>query len=118
MNDDRMGRCDVRQPRRVTIYDVAERAGVSISTVSLAINSPHRVREATRARVLAAAGALGYRTGPPSPQGRAGIRIAVAAPFGSYPTYLRRLTGMLGRGGQFVAFARGALQRVDAHGRG
>lgn len=88
----------MRQPRRrVTIYDVAERAGVSISTVSLAINAPHRVRETTRARVLAAAGALGYRIGASSPQDRAGTRIAVAAPFSSYPTYLRRLTGMLVR---------------------
>ncbi|GAA3670942.1 LacI family DNA-binding transcriptional regulator [Microbacterium marinilacus] len=88
----------MRQPgRRVTIYDVAERAGVSISTVSLAVNSPHRVRESTRAQVLAAAGALGYRTEQAPPQRRAGTRIAVAAPFSSYPTYLRRLTGMLTR---------------------
>ncbi|MGD0054782.1 MAG: LacI family DNA-binding transcriptional regulator [Acidimicrobiales bacterium] len=37
-----------------TIYDVAKRAGVSIATVSRAINSLSSVRPATRAKVLAA----------------------------------------------------------------
>ena len=37
-----------------TIYDVAERAGVSIATVSRAINSLNSVRPATRAKVLQA----------------------------------------------------------------
>jgi DNA-binding LacI/PurR family transcriptional regulator len=82
---------------KVTIYTVAERAGVSISTVSLAINAPHRVSEATRARVVAAAGALGYRAGA-GPRGSAGgTRIAVAAPFSTYSTYFRRFSGMLVR---------------------
>jgi DNA-binding LacI/PurR family transcriptional regulator len=34
--------------KRATIYDVAGAAGVSISTVSLAINNPQRVNEVTR----------------------------------------------------------------------
>lgn len=80
---------------KVTIYTVAERAGVSISTVSLAINSPHRVSEATRARVVAAAGAVGYRSGNTLRQSSGGTRIAVAAPFSTYSTYFRRLAGML-----------------------
>ncbi len=80
---------------RITIYDVAERAGVSISTVSLAINSPHRVREDTRGRVIAAAGALGYRSGATANGANAGVRVAVAAPFSSYPSYFRRFAGML-----------------------
>lgn len=83
--------------RSVTIYDVAERASVSISTVSLAINAPHRVRAATRARVLAAASALGYRIGASDRQRRSGTRISVAAPFSTYPSYFRRLAGMLTR---------------------
>ena len=49
------------RPGTVTIYDVAARAGVSISTVSLVVNAPHRVTPATRERVVAAAMALGYR---------------------------------------------------------
>lgn len=43
-----------------TVYDVAERSGVSIATVSRVYRSPDSVRAATRERVLAAAGELGY----------------------------------------------------------
>jgi DNA-binding LacI/PurR family transcriptional regulator len=42
------------------VYDVAERAGVSIATVSFTFRQPERVREATRAAVLVAARELGY----------------------------------------------------------
>ena len=45
---------------RVTIYEVAERAGVSISTVSNVLNKPDRVSAATRQRVLAAVDGLGF----------------------------------------------------------
>ena len=83
------------RPGRVTIYDVAERAGVSISTVSLAVSAPHRVRPDTRERIVAAATALGYRMTAGRRVGAA--RIAVAAPFTTYPSYLRRLSGMLRR---------------------
>ncbi|WP_435747174.1 LacI family DNA-binding transcriptional regulator [Microbacterium sp. PMB16] len=82
---------------KVTIYTVAERAGVSISTVSLVINAPHRVSEQTRAKVIAAAGALGYRAGPAVGRSAGGTRIAVAAPFSTYSTYFRRFAGMLVR---------------------
>ncbi|GGE03933.1 LacI family transcriptional regulator [Marinithermofilum abyssi] len=44
-----------------TIKDVAERAGVSISTVSLALNNQPHVRPETRRRVLKAAKQLNYR---------------------------------------------------------
>ncbi len=47
-------------PRRPTVYDVAERAGVSIATVSFTFRQPERVRESTRAAVLVAAQELGY----------------------------------------------------------
>ncbi len=80
-------------PGRVTIYDVAERAGVSISTVSLVVNAPHRVSPATRERIVAAATELGYRMAPGRRIGA--TRIAVAAPFTAHPSYLRRLSGML-----------------------
>lgn len=46
--------------RRPTVYDVAERAGVSIATVSFAFAQPERVRRKTLDTVLAAAAALGY----------------------------------------------------------
>ncbi|MGW6393526.1 LacI family DNA-binding transcriptional regulator [Streptomyces sp. NPDC055103] len=43
-----------------TVYDVAERAGVSIATVSRVYRNPDSVREQTRDRVLEAARGLGY----------------------------------------------------------
>ncbi len=46
--------------KRVGIRDVAERAGVSISTVSNALNRPHMVSDALVARVRDAADHLGY----------------------------------------------------------
>lgn len=45
----------------VTIYDVAKVAGVGISTVSRVLNENANVREETRARVLEAIAALGYK---------------------------------------------------------
>ena len=87
----------MRAAAKVTIYDVAERAGVSISTVSLAINAPHRVSESTRARVVAAAGSLGYRAAAGGRRSPGGLRITVAAPFRTYSTYFRRFAGMLVR---------------------
>ncbi|WP_327177773.1 LacI family transcriptional regulator [Streptomyces sp. NBC_01335] len=43
-----------------TVYDVAERSGVSIATVSRVYRTPDSVRPQTRERVLAAARELGY----------------------------------------------------------
>lgn len=47
--------------RRATINDVAERAGVSIKTVSRVFNDEPNVRPATRDKVLEAAHSLSYR---------------------------------------------------------
>jgi LacI family transcriptional regulator len=44
----------------VTLYDVAQRAGVSIATVSRVLHAQDRVRENTRTRVRAAIDELGY----------------------------------------------------------
>ncbi|MHA4816120.1 LacI family DNA-binding transcriptional regulator [Streptomyces aculeolatus] len=46
--------------KRVTIVEVAERAGVAVSSASNALNGNPGVSEATRSRVRAAADALGY----------------------------------------------------------
>lgn len=45
---------------RVTIKDIAERAGVSKTTVSFALNDPGRISAETRKRVLDAVEELGY----------------------------------------------------------
>jgi len=46
--------------KRITLNDIAKAAGVSVSTVSRALNQPERVRESTRERVLTAIDDLGY----------------------------------------------------------
>ncbi|MSS13307.1 LacI family DNA-binding transcriptional regulator [Bifidobacterium tsurumiense] len=46
--------------RRATVYDVAERAGVSTATVSFAFRRPEKVKPATREKVLEAARQLAY----------------------------------------------------------
>jgi DNA-binding LacI/PurR family transcriptional regulator len=49
-----------RVSKTPTVYDVAERAGVSIATVSFAFRKPERVKDSTREAVLEAARELGY----------------------------------------------------------
>ncbi|GAA5190834.1 LacI family DNA-binding transcriptional regulator [Rugosimonospora acidiphila] len=53
---------DTSPPRRVTAAEVAERAGVSISTVSKALSGRGAVRYETRQRVLEAARDLNYQS--------------------------------------------------------
>ncbi|MFD3661719.1 LacI family DNA-binding transcriptional regulator [Streptomyces sp. NPDC058659] len=53
-------RTDGRPVSAPTVYDVAERAGVSIATVSRVYRNPDSVRAQTRDRVLEAARGLGY----------------------------------------------------------
>lgn len=83
--------------KEATIYEVAKRAEVSISTVSLAINQPSRVKPPTLERILAAADELGFVPKVRAVmQARRGLgRIAVVAPFTSYPSFSRRLAGVL-----------------------
>jgi DNA-binding LacI/PurR family transcriptional regulator len=50
----------VSKLRAATITDVAQAAGMSISTVSRAFHMPELVRASTRERAMAAAGELGY----------------------------------------------------------
>jgi DNA-binding LacI/PurR family transcriptional regulator len=80
-----------------TIYDVAQRAGVSISTVSLALNKPDRVQAATLARIMDVVDELGFV--PKSEavtRARRGVgRIGVIAPFTSHLTFAQRLNGVL-----------------------
>ncbi len=84
-------------PSHATIYDVAAKAGVSISTVSLALNSPSRVHAATLTRVMAAIDELGFVPKAEAvTRARRGVgRIGVIAPFASSPWYARCLHGVL-----------------------
>ncbi|WP_224391218.1 LacI family DNA-binding transcriptional regulator [Pseudonocardia sp. ICBG1293] len=53
-----------RRTGAVTIYDVAERAGVAPSTVSRALSKPGRINATTEARIRRAAEELNFRVNP------------------------------------------------------
>lgn len=80
-----------------TIYDVASRAGVSIATVSRALNAPQTVNATTLQRIQDAIDALGF---VPKAEATARARrihrqIGVLAPFFMhYPSFTQRLRGV------------------------
>ena len=80
----------------VTIYDVAEKAEVSIATVSRVLNAPHRVNEVTRRRVLATIDDLGFvpKAEATARARRVTNRVGVLAPFFTYPSFVQRLRGI------------------------
>lgn len=79
-----------------TIYDVASRAEVSIATVSRVLNTPHRVNEKTRQRVLKAIDDLAFvpKAEATARARRNNYRIGVLAPFFTYPSFVQRLRGV------------------------
>jgi Transcriptional regulators len=81
-----------------TIYDVADHAGVSITTVSRMLNDSDKVNAETRKRILAAIDALGF---VPKAEARARAmqqngRIGVITPFFTAPSFIQRLRGIAG----------------------
>ncbi len=99
---------------RVTIQEVAERAGVSPMTVSRALRNHPNVLPATRRRILAAAAELGYRPHPLVASLMASIR---AGPRGKTPsetiafvTVDARREGW--RHGTALAYYKGASERA------
>ncbi|HMM27203.1 MAG: LacI family DNA-binding transcriptional regulator [Chloroflexota bacterium] len=79
-----------------TIYDVASLSGLSIATVSRVLNTPDRVSEASRQRVMQAVDQLGY---VPQAEMRARAlrhtrRIGVLTPFFTSPSFVDRLRGV------------------------
>ncbi|MBI1795278.1 MAG: LacI family DNA-binding transcriptional regulator [Chloroflexi bacterium] len=79
-----------------TIYDVAELAGVSISTVSRVMNTPNKVNKGTHTKVLGAIEKLGFI---PKAEARARAlrqtgRIGVLTPFFTAPSFVQRLRGV------------------------
>lgn len=84
---------DIQHP---TIYNVAEKAGVSIATVSRVLNSPHQVSESTRQKVLQAIEELNF-----VPKAEASVRakkrigrIGVLTPFLTAPSFVERIEGI------------------------
>ena len=79
-----------------TIYDVAELSGVSISTISRALNAPEKLNGETRARVFDAIDRLGF---VPKAEARARAlrqtgRIGVVTPYFTAPSFVQRLRGV------------------------
>src|SRR5699024_10153163 len=92
----RRGRSRRMAEKRVTIYDVAELAGVAPSTVSRAFSRPGRVSAATHATVMAAAKQLDYRTSSPAVQERPERhhRLGIEVPDLTNPYFAELVSGM------------------------
>jgi LacI family transcriptional regulator len=79
-----------------TIYDVAQKSGVSISTISRVLNAPDKVNPETHKRVMDAIDQLGFI---PRADARARAmqntdRIGVLTPFFTAPSFVQRLRGV------------------------
>ena len=90
--------------KRITITDVAEEAGVSMMTVSRAINNKEGISEATRQRILQIAADMGYR-----PSGLArGLATQRTATIGLVvPDIVNPFFAEIARGVENVAYATG-----------
>ncbi len=96
--------------RRVTIRDVARTAGVSTTTVSDALNGRGRLPAATRDRVAAIAGELGY-----SPRAAArNLREGRTGQVGLYCPLLTEVRGGLAGTGYYLDLAMGAAEAALA----
>jgi DNA-binding LacI/PurR family transcriptional regulator len=111
--------------RRVTIANVAERAGVSKTAVSFAFNTPERLNAATATRILDIAHELGYRPDPVArmlTQRRTGS-IGVLTPqdlsiiftnpfFGAFSAGIAAVAEEQGYGLHFISPLHGSLSRA------
>lgn len=105
----------------VTIYDVAQHADVSITTVSRVLNAPELVTPATRERVLATIDRLGFvpKTDASARARRNLGQIGVLAPFFTYPSFVQRLHGvsneLAGSPYELVIYNVDSIARRDAY---
>ena len=105
-----------QKSRATTMWEVAERAGVSQATVSLVLNNApsNRVTDATRARVMATVHELGYRTNAFAKtlrSGESGIIGFISDEVASAP-----FAGKLLKGAQLLAWQNGhVILSVDTY---
>src|SRR4051794_17030071 len=95
-------------PRRVTIADIAARAGVSKGAVSYALNGRPGLSEATRARILAIADEMGWYP-------NRAARALSAARADACGLVLARPSKILGLEPFFMAFISGVESELAAH---
>jgi DNA-binding LacI/PurR family transcriptional regulator len=111
--------------RRVTIADVAEKAGVSKTAVSFAFNNPDRLNSTTASRILDIAQELGYRPDPVArmlTQRRTGaigvltpqdLSVIFANPFfGTFSAGIAGVAEEAGYGLHFISPLHGSLTRA------
>src|SRR5260370_15725296 len=100
-----------RQP--AGIRDVARLAGVSVASVSFALNGQRGVAEETRRRILAAAAELGYRANPQAQALRRGRTTTYGLVIRNFsnPFFLEVLTGAE----QAASEAGATLLLLDSH---
>ena len=82
--------------KKPTIYDVAKLSGVSISTISYALNAPDKVNPETRQKILAAIDAIGFvpRADVRARALKRTSRIGVLSPFFTAPSFVQRFRGV------------------------
>lgn len=97
--------------RRPTIADVAQRAGVSRSSVSFALNNRPGLAEETRARILAAAEELGWQPSRPA-------RALSLGRAGAIGLVLTRDPGLIGADPFYPAFIAGIESVLSEQGDG
>ena len=99
-------------PRRATLAQVAELAGVSVMTASYTYNRPDRVSEQSRSKVLDAAARLGYAGPDASARSlRRGRTMSLGVVFGEHLDYAFDDPGA-------VAFLAGVAEVCAGHGYG
>ena len=81
---------------KANIYAVAEKANVSIATVSRLMNSPEKVSSKTRERVMAAMEELNFSPNAEAvAKARKGVkRIGILSPYFTAPSFIQRIRGV------------------------
>lgn len=100
------------------LSDIARKAKVSVSTVSLALRNRPQIPTATRERVLAAAQALGYRPNPLVSAYQANVRSGRQQRYRGTITWIddTRPGDRLNKSPAYVQMQQGAKDQAKAHG--
>ncbi|PTX93860.1 LacI family transcriptional regulator [Spartobacteria bacterium LR76] len=103
---------------RVTVRDIAEKAGVHFTTVSLALRQSPRLKAATRERVLQIAESMGYRPDPMLAALNAYRKSCRPAHYQATIAWIHNWPSpeQLYRNGEFSQYYAGASERAQERG--